>query len=53
MPSQSWTATRSLAEAARLMIDHRLHHLLVTDGNDVVGIMSTFDLLSALTEETT
>ena len=43
--------TASLGEAAQLMIDHRLHHLLVTDGNDIVGIMSTFDLLSALTEE--
>lgn len=31
--------------AARLMRNRRVHHLLVTEGPEVVGILSSFDLL--------
>jgi CBS domain-containing protein len=36
-------------EAARQMIDGHVHRLLVCDGDEVVGIITTFDLLRALT----
>lgn len=39
----------SIGEAAELMIAHRIHHLLVTDDREVIGILSSFDLLDALT----
>ncbi len=42
----------SVREAAETMIDRRTHHLLVTDGEEVVGILSSFDLLDALTAPT-
>ncbi len=31
--------------AARIMRNHRLHHLLVTEGDHLAGILSSFDLL--------
>lgn len=31
--------------AARIMRNHRIHHLVVTDEQKIVGILSTFDLL--------
>ncbi len=31
--------------AARMMRNHKIHHLIVTDEKKVVGIVSTFDLL--------
>ena len=31
--------------AARMMRDRRVHHLLVTSGDEIVGILSSFDLL--------
>lgn len=36
-------------EAAELMLSNRIHHLLVTDEVEVMGILSSFDLLEALT----
>ncbi len=36
--------------AARVMRNHRLHHLLVTDGDKLVGILSSFDLLKLVEE---
>lgn len=39
----------SIREAAETMIRLRTHHLLVTDERDVIGIISSFDLLDALT----
>ena len=36
-------------EVARQMIDLHVHRLLVCDGEEVVGIITTFDLLRALT----
>ncbi len=40
----------SIAEAAELMLSHRIHHLLVTDDIEVFGILSSLDLVRALTE---
>jgi len=31
------------------MISSRTHHLVVEDGHEVIGILSSFDLLDALT----
>lgn len=42
-------ADASIREAAELMISERIHHLLVADDREVVGILSSFDLLDALT----
>ncbi len=36
--------------AARTMRNHRLHHLLVTEGDRLVGILSSFDLLKLVEE---
>lgn len=41
----------SVAEAAELMLSHRIHHLLVTDDIEVMGILSSLDLLRALVAE--
>jgi CBS domain-containing protein len=38
-----------LRDVARRMIDGHVHRLLVCDGEEVVGIITTFDLLRALT----
>ncbi len=35
----------SVSAAARIMRDKKLHHLLVTSEGEVVGILSSFDLL--------
>lgn len=48
----SIAAEASIREAAEVMINHRIHHLLVCDGDEVIGILSSFDLLDALTVPT-
>jgi len=35
----------SIEEAANLMIDKHLHHLLVVDSSGMVGLLSSFDFL--------
>lgn len=40
--------TATLKELSRAMISHRVHRLLVRDGDGVVGIVSSFDILEAL-----
>ncbi|MEL7158592.1 MAG: CBS domain-containing protein [Actinomycetota bacterium] len=40
----------SIAEAAELMVAHRIHHLMVTDEIEVIGILSSLDLVQALIE---
>ena len=40
----------TLSTAARLMLQHRVHRLVVTDQNHVVGILSCLDLLPAIWE---
>ena len=42
-------AEDDVREVARQMIDLHVHRLLVCDGEEVVGIITTFDLLRALT----
>ncbi|MEY4637079.1 MAG: hypothetical protein RJA55_2877 [Acidobacteriota bacterium] len=41
-------ATASAAEAARLMIDHHVHRLIVTEGKEPVGILTSIDLLKVV-----
>ncbi|GAB4236719.1 MAG: CBS domain-containing protein [Methyloligellaceae bacterium] len=38
-------ATDPVAKAARMMRTKRVHHLVVVDGGEAVGILSSFDLL--------
>ena len=37
-----------VAEAARVMLAEKIHHLLVTRNGEPVGVVSSFDLLRAL-----
>ena len=37
-----------VSTAARVMRNHRIHRLIVTDENRVVGILSAFDLLKVM-----
>lgn len=41
-------AETSVREAADLMNERRIHHLLVEAGGEVIGILSSLDLLRAL-----
>lgn len=41
----------SLVAAGRTMRANRIHHLVVMDGDDVVGVVSSFDLLEGLADE--
>lgn len=40
----------SIAEAADVMVTNRIHHLLVTDEVEVIGILSSLDLVRTLSE---
>ena len=42
--------TASVAEAARMMIDQHIHRLVVTQGKEPVGIITSLDLLKILAE---
>ncbi len=35
----------SIMEAAQLMLDEHVHHLVVMDGQDIVGVLSAFDFV--------
>jgi CBS domain-containing protein len=37
--------TLSVREAAELMVAHRIHHLVVVDGEAIIGIVSSLDLV--------
>ena len=37
-------------DAARMMLEHRIHHLVVTHEKEIVGILSSFDLLRVVAE---
>lgn len=39
------------AEAARLMLERRIHHLIVDEPDGSIGILSSFDLLRAIAFE--
>ncbi len=41
-------ASTSIEDAALHMRERQVHHLVVTDDGEMVGIVSTFDLLDAL-----
>jgi predicted transcriptional regulator len=43
--------TASVAEAARLMVDQHIHRLVVTQGKEPVGIISSLDLLKIVAEQ--
>lgn len=38
----------TIADAARVMLAEHIHHLVVMNGKDLVGILSTFDLLEPI-----
>ena len=40
----------ALPEAARLMLDHHIHRVLVVDGDDLVGVVSAFDFVRVVAE---
>ena len=40
--------TATIAEAASVMRSQYVHHLLVTEGSDTIGILSSYDLLFML-----
>ncbi len=42
--------TASVAEAARIMVDQHIHRLVVTQGKEPVGIITSLDLLKTLAE---
>jgi len=50
-PVISIEVSRAVSEAATLMLEHRVHRLVVTDDGSVVGIVTTMDLLQALTPQ--
>lgn len=41
----------SVVDAARTMLERRIHHLVIVQGTDVVGMVSSFDLLRVLAGE--
>ena len=47
----SVSVNASLAEMADIMIGGRVHRLIVTEGNEVVGIVTTLDMLKTLREQ--
>jgi CBS domain containing-hemolysin-like protein len=47
-PVATTTQTATVAEAALAMLDRRVHHLVVVDGERVVGVVTSFDVLRPL-----
>jgi CBS domain-containing protein len=45
------TATAPVAEAARLMVEHHIHRLVVTQAREPVGIITSMDLLRVVAEQ--
>ena len=44
-------ATAPVAEAARIMIEHRIHRLVVTQNKEPVGMITSMDLLRVVAEQ--
>ena len=44
------SATASVAEAARVMVREHIHRLVVTQGKEPVGIITSMDLLRVVAE---
>lgn len=40
-------------DAAKIMVKYGVHHLVVMDNGDVVGMLSSMDIMKALSEEST
>ena len=53
MPREVRTVARYAAPAvaAQLMRKHRIHHLVVTDEQKIVGVLSSYDLLQLVEEK--
>jgi CBS domain-containing protein len=43
-------ATAPVAEAAKIMLEHHIHRLVVTEGKQPVGIITSMDLLRVVAE---
>lgn len=43
--------TASVAEVARVMVEHHIHRLVVTQGKDPVGIITSMDLLKMIADQ--
>ena len=41
-----------VVDAAAIMVKHKVHHLVVMEDGEVVGIKSSFDILKVFTEAT-
>jgi CBS domain-containing protein len=39
------TSVMTIREAAETMAEHRIHHLVVTKGNTIIGIVSSIDIV--------
>ena len=52
MSTKVYTVTpdTDVETAAQMMRQYRIHHVVVTDGNKVVGILSSLDLLRLIAE---
>jgi CBS domain-containing protein len=52
MSTKVYTVTpdTDVAMAAQMMRQYRIHHVVVTDGSKVVGVLSSFDLLRLIAE---
>ncbi len=44
------SSVTTLPDAARLMLDHHIHRVLVVDGDDLVGVVSAFDFVRVVAE---
>ena len=44
----SVTPETSVSEVARLMLHHKVHHVVVTDGERLVGVVSSLDFVRQL-----
>ena len=45
------TATAPVAEAARIMVERHIHRLVVTQGRQPVGMITSMDLLRVVAEQ--
>jgi CBS domain-containing protein len=45
------TLDTSTESAAKIMLDKMVHHLVVMDGDDIAGILSSFDYVRLAAEE--
>ena len=45
------TATAPVAEAARSMVERHIHRLVVTQGRQPVGMITSMDLLRVVAEQ--